>query len=75
MGNKDIFQKFLRAEKFIKQWIEEISNGKKISVEEGFFYNFIVFLVLWHAVNFSLASKIVVSYVTKESTKLNPLQN
>ena len=38
MGNKDIFQKFLRAEKFIKQWIEEISDGKKISVEEGVFF-------------------------------------
>ena len=75
MGNKDIFQKILRAEKFIKQWIEEISDGKKVSVEEEFFYNFIVFLVLWHAVNLSLASKIVVSYVTKESAKLNPLQN
>ena len=44
---RDISQNFEGAENFIKRQIKEICEGKKISVEDVFyFYIFLVFLVL-----------------------------
>ena len=53
-----------------------LCEQKKVSVEGAFdFYTFLVYLVLQHYVNLPLTLKIVVGYVTKDSAKLNPLQN
>ena len=73
---KEIFQNFEGEENFIKEIIEEICDQKKISVEKAlYFYIFLVFLLLQHAIDLPLERKIVTCYVKRKFGKLNPFQN
>ena len=60
-GLRDVSVYFEGTQEFTKQIVEEICDWKKMYVEEViyFFYE-ILFLVLQHAVNLSLAIKTVV---------------
>ena len=60
-GLRNVSANFEGTQEFAKQIVEEICDWKKIFVEEViyFFYE-ILFLVLQHAVNLSLAIKTVV---------------
>ena len=68
---RDVSANFEGTQEFTKQIVEEICDWKKIFVEKViyFFYE-ILFLVLQHAVNLSLAIKTVVWYVLKELSKI-----
>ena len=60
---RDVSQNFEGTENFIKQWIKEACEGKKIPMEEVFcFYIFLVVLVLRHNFSLPFSWKMVLCY-------------